>query len=167
MILQRVCSTGASAGDRPGHWWHQISQAAHGRPAPGVPRMARCVLRADPTSPGTGRDFTRGTLTDWRLDGLLDSTEMAVSELVTNALRHGLGDTNAPHPVQLVLLRTVQRLVTVVTDPSTLPPSRGEPGDFAESGRGLWIVESISLCWGWTPLEDGGKAVWAAFEIPA
>lgn len=178
MILQRACTiTDSAVGNQREHWWlsavDQLSLPA-GRwprrlPLPsGSPRLARCVLRAIPTAPKTARDFTRTTLADWRLEGLFEDAEMTVSELVTNALRHGLRglrQPRRPHPVQLVLVRDENRLLSVVTDPSDQTPARSQADDSAETGRGLWIVEAISTRWGWAPLGTGGKAVWAAFDL--
>jgi anti-sigma regulatory factor (Ser/Thr protein kinase) len=143
-------------------------------PAPssvaGGPRLARCVLQGEPVSSKTARDFTRATLADWGLTQMYEDTEMVVSELVTNALRHGLRGL-PPHGavapmLQLVLLRHERRLVTVVTDPGDQAPALSERGEYSESGRGLRIVAALSGSWGWAPLVTGGKAVWAAFDLP-
>jgi anti-sigma regulatory factor (Ser/Thr protein kinase) len=108
-------------------------------------------------------------LAGWRLDDLSDDAEMTVSELVTNALRHGLRglrQPRRPHPVQLVLVCDERRLLSVVTDPSDQTPARSQADESSETGRGLCIVEAVSTRWGWAPLGTGGKAVWAAFDIP-
>lgn len=153
----------------------EFGRARGNWPAPssvaGGPRLARCVLRGEPVSSRTAREFTRATLAEWNLAVMYEDTEMVVSELVTNALRHGLqGQRNhsmvAPM-LQLVLLRHERRLVAVVTDPGDQAPALSERGDFAETGRGLRIVEALSGSWGWAPLVTGGKAVWAAFDLPS
>ena len=51
---------------------------------------ACCGLRAVPESVKTGRDFTRSMLLEWELPDLADMAELVVSELLTNALRHGI-----------------------------------------------------------------------------
>jgi len=43
---------------------------------------------------------------------------------------------------------------------------RLEPDFVAETGRGLSVVEGLSKQWGWTPLDAGRKAVWAALALP-
>jgi hypothetical protein len=49
-----------------------------------------------------------------------------------------------------------------VWDASPWPPVRTEASDYAESGRGLILVEAVSEQWGWYTREDsGGKFVWA------
>jgi anti-sigma regulatory factor (Ser/Thr protein kinase) len=178
MILQRACTiTGSSVGDLREHWWlsavDQLSHPAGRWPGrlpstSGGPLLARCVLRAVPTAPKTARDFTRATLAGWRLDDLFDDAEMTVSELVTNALRHGLRglrQPRRPHPVQLVLVHNEHRLLSVVTDPSGQVPVPSRPEESTETGRGLCIVEAVTSRWGWAPLGTGGKAVWAAFDV--
>jgi len=148
-----------------GHAW----PAAGRWPSPLTddPEAARCVLRSNLESPRIARDFTRMTLTEWKLCQLLDDAAVVVSELVTNALRHGLQCTlNSAEalPIQLVLFRHDRRLMAVVTDPGDEVPARADSGHFAETGRGLQVVEAISHTWGWARLATGGKAVWAAFE---
>lgn len=143
-------------------------------PAPssvaGGPRVARCVLKGEPISSKAARDFTRTTLAEWGLAAIFEDAEMVVSELVTNALRHGLQGVRHHGPVapmlQLVLLRHERRLIAVVTDPGDQAPKLSERGEFSETGRGLRIVEALSGSWGWAPLVTGGKAVWAAFDLP-
>ncbi|HEU5159554.1 MAG TPA: ATP-binding protein [Streptosporangiaceae bacterium] len=142
-------------------------------PTPGAAaagqRIARRGLRPNLGSPKTAREFTRRTFSAWSLDGLYNDVVVVVSELVTNALCHGLADTSysaLARPVQLVLLARRHRLLTAVVDPSDKTPVLGSTKHFAESGRGLRIVAVMSDSWGWVPFATGGKAVWAAFNIP-
>lgn len=92
-----------------------------------------------------------------RCRGLLDdqrSTDvaLAVSELVTNAIRHG-GD-----PVTLTVTVRNGTVRIEVTDGSpTLFAAAGE--DLDEGRRGLRLVAAICHAWGWHPV-DGGKCVW-------
>lgn len=115
------------------------------------------------------RRFTAATLRDWDLARLSGMAELVISELVTNALRHGLADRDetpdgrmeAPCPVELILLSHSPDVTCVVTDPSAAGPVRRDPGELADSGRGLQVVCAFSRDWGWSRLERGGKAVWA------
>ncbi|WP_019634374.1 ATP-binding protein [Actinomadura atramentaria] len=140
-------------------------------PHAGTPRTARAVLAAAPEAVGEARDFAAVTLAEWGAEAVGDDVVIAVSELVTNALRHGLRDLapGAGRRLQLVLLGHPRRLVAVVTDPGGGRPEPALPADdvFAENGRGLLVVGSVSSAWGWAPLGSGGKAVWAAFDLPA
>jgi hypothetical protein len=130
------------------------------------------------------------TLREWRMAGLSDVAELVVSELVTNALRHGLLSARwmqGEHPIRLRLLRQDRYLMCMVTDPDTAGPVRIDAHSGAESGRGLQVVEACSMRWGWQPLDgraldgldaDGGvgraeggpgragKVVWALLQAP-
>jgi anti-sigma regulatory factor (Ser/Thr protein kinase) len=127
---------------------------------------ATCELAARPESAKAARDFTRRTLREWQMARLSDVAELVVSELVTNALRHGLLSTRwmpGEHPIRLRLLRQDPYLMCMVTDPDTAGPVRMEPRGDAEGGRGLQVVESCSVRWGWQP-QDTGKVVWALLQ---
>lgn len=123
------------------------------------------TLRPGLESPMAARNVTKVTLTEWSLGALYEDAAIIVSELATNAIRHGLrGDPDGT--LRLILIRYQSHFVCIVTDPADEPPSLREPVHIAEGGRGLRIVDAISRAWGWTPLPRGGKAVWAALAIP-
>ncbi|RKN42969.1 ATP-binding protein [Streptomyces hoynatensis] len=72
-----------------------------GQPFPPVdPRTlagtATLGLSPRPESVRRARDFTRNTLYGWRLPEQFDAVSLVVSELVTNALRHGLATRQVP-----------------------------------------------------------------------
>ena len=139
-----------------------------------VSSTASCALPARYEAVREARRFTRGTLDQWDIDNRFDDICLVVSELVTNALRHGL-PADAPcrtpgqHPtVRLHLMRWTERLVCAVRDPSHGTPVARKADDFsAESGRGLFLVDSFSDGWGWHPLAGriSGKVVWALFRL--
>jgi anti-sigma regulatory factor (Ser/Thr protein kinase) len=95
----------------------------------------------------------------WRLDQ--EMTEIAlllVSELATNAIRHG-----AP-PVRLSLRLSADRLRVEVTDSSPTLPHLGQTGPDQTGGRGLQIVQQLAACWGSKVSRSRlGKTVW--FEL--
>ncbi len=104
------------------------------------------------------------TLRRWGLAGLCDQAELVVSELVTNAIQHGLHSARRiidEYPVGLRLLARAPFVTCMVTDPGGQMPIRDQGDPLGESGRGLQVVESCSLQWGWQPLDAGGKLVWA------
>jgi anti-sigma regulatory factor (Ser/Thr protein kinase) len=123
-----------------------------------------CELAPRPESVKAGRDFTRITLQQWGMGDVTYVAELVVSELVTNALRHGLLSARrmpGEHPIGLRLLRQTQYVMCLVTDPGSDVPVRRDSGECAEGGRGLQVVESCSVRWGWQPLAEEGKLVWA------
>jgi anti-sigma regulatory factor (Ser/Thr protein kinase) len=139
-----------------------------------VSDAASCALPARFEAVREARQFTRRTLGQWDVGERFDDICLVVSELVTNALRHGLSPDAAPRipeqqpPVRLHLLRWTERLVCAVRDPSHDSPLPREVDDFAaESGRGLFLVDSFAEGWGWHPLSPnlGGKVVWALFRL--
>jgi anti-sigma regulatory factor (Ser/Thr protein kinase) len=106
--------------------------------------------------------------------GLLpvDTAELIVSELVTNAVQASAGLTGSRYdgrwtpgtpPVRVWLCSDRQRVVAAVWDGSDRMPARTMPDDpEAERGRGLLLVETLSAEWGvHTPARSSGKVVWA------
>lgn len=127
-----------------------------------------CTLVPRGEAVGDARRFTRSRLRQWELEHLLESVEVVVSELVTNALRYGLPDEPAEaarESVRLSLVRCSTRVVCAVRDPSRHGPVPKTPDWVAESGRGLHLVEFFSETWGWHPLGGSGKVVWAQFRL--
>lgn len=131
---------------------------------------AACGLRPRPESVRNARDFTSSVLGEWGLADLIDVAELVVSELVTNALRHGLV---AGHmltdqcPIQLRLLGQDPYVMCMVTDPGSGIPVLRDPQLCDENGRGLNVVESCCIRWGWHLLDEGGKVVWALLHPDA
>jgi anti-sigma regulatory factor (Ser/Thr protein kinase) len=129
---------------------------------------ASCALGAAAESARRAREFTRLTLQDWGLAGSSDVAELVVSELVTNSLRHGLLSGKwmpGEHPIGLTILRRDPYLVCMVSDPGSTRPVRIETSAGAEGGRGLQVVESCSVRWGWQPVAGEGKVVWALLQL--
>ncbi|MFF1694020.1 SpoIIE family protein phosphatase [Streptomyces sp. NPDC058257] len=114
------------------------------------------TLPRDPKSVGRARELACEQLRTWDLEPLCDTTELLVSELVTNALRYGEGDIR----VRLLLDRT---LVCEVWDAGLVQPRRRRARDTDEGGRGLQLVGLLSAAWG-SRRTPRGKTVW--FELP-
>ena len=95
----------------------------------------------DPQNVRHARRITRTALAAWGAPDLIDSAEMLVSELVTNAFQYGRG------PVDLTLALTGRSLRIAVTDEGTSLPVPREARADAQSGRGLAIVELLADSW--------------------
>ncbi|MDP9408840.1 MAG: ATP-binding protein [Actinomycetota bacterium] len=116
-------------------------------------------LPQDLTAPAVARGAVRRLLDRWNLHGVLEPVLLAVSELVTNALRHGRP------PVALRLERSGGGVTVDVHDGSMdLPGSATEAAESAESGRGLGIVEAMASDTGVKSCPDDGKVIWARFD---
>jgi anti-sigma regulatory factor (Ser/Thr protein kinase) len=132
----------------------------------GKPYTTSCPLPFQADSVKTARDVTRNTLRRWGLHELSDDAALVVSELVTNAVRYAMY-AGGRHGIELLLMRVAPHVLLAVADPSDEVPTPKEPDFISENGRGLYIVETYSQCWGWDPLARGGKAVWALFRADA
>lgn len=113
----------------------------------------------------TARRLTRKTLRDWGLMSLADDAQAIVSELaanaVTHAAQHAADRQPARQDLSLRLLRRAGQVICAVLDPNDAPPVLKAPSDVDEAGRGLQVVDALSDEWGWSPIADRGKAVWA------
>ncbi|MFD6171289.1 SpoIIE family protein phosphatase [Streptomyces coeruleorubidus] len=114
------------------------------------------TLPREPRSVGRAREYARAQLISWDMEPLVDTTELLVSELVTNALRYGEGEIR----LRLLLDRT---LVCEVWDSGLVQPRRRRARDTDEGGRGLQLVGLLSAAWG-SRRTPRGKTVW--FELP-
>ncbi|MDQ0774734.1 PAS domain S-box-containing protein [Streptomyces aurantiacus] len=114
------------------------------------------TLPREPRSVGRARELARSQLAGWELEPLVDTAELLVSELVTNALRYGEGEIR----LRLLLDRT---LVCEVWDAGLVQPRRRRARDTDEGGRGLQLVGLLSAAWG-SRRTPRGKTVW--FELP-
>ncbi|MER5741153.1 MULTISPECIES: SpoIIE family protein phosphatase [unclassified Streptomyces] len=115
-------------------------------------------LPREPRSVGRARELARTQLTAWGLDALVDTVELLVSELVTNALRYGEGE------IRLRLLRD-RTLVCEVWDAGLVQPRRRRAKDTDEGGRGLQLVGLLSASWG-SRRTPRGKTVWFELALP-
>lgn len=147
---------------------HLLPPLAAFEPSLSAPEGAVCALRPTSTSSRTAREFAANTLNSWGLHDLVDDAVVIISELVTNAVRHGLPPYAAAAgdmPIKLTLVRQGQFVVCIVSDPSDQNPKVRTADDVCENGRGLHVIEALSRVWGWTPLPGSGKAVWAALSV--
>jgi anti-sigma regulatory factor (Ser/Thr protein kinase) len=110
-------------------------------------------LPADPAIVGRARDMAAERVAAWGMDELAFTAELVVSELVTNAIRYGVG------PLTLRLIRG-RVLVCEVSDPSNTQPRLRRARTTDEGGRGLFLVAQLSSRWG-SRYQQSGKTIWA------
>lgn len=115
-------------------------------------------------APNRARRYTDAVLLDWGLAAAADDMRLVVTEIVTNAVRHGRrGDVRIRLDLQGDMLTvTAQDETPYVLLPPAAAPAAGE-----ESGRGLFLVQMLASRWGHGPVEGSGTAVWAEFDLAA
>ncbi|MFJ8021441.1 SpoIIE family protein phosphatase [Streptomyces sp. NPDC096311] len=123
-------------------------------------QVATWDVDAEPAAVPRARASVSEQLTAWGLEYLDFTTELVVSELVTNAIRYGRP------PIQLRLIHD-RTLMCEVTDAGSTTPHLRRARVFDEGGRGLFLVAQLAANWG-TRHARPGKTVWAecALEAP-
>jgi anti-sigma regulatory factor (Ser/Thr protein kinase) len=103
----------------------------------------------------------RGTLGEWGLDGLAESAELVLSELMTNALRHARSPRG--RLVETRYERVGGGCVRIeVHDANDRIPQMRRAADDDEGGRGLALVDALTeRRWGVSSRQGVGKLVWA------
>lgn len=122
------------------------------------PEEQQCVraeLTCGPEAAGQARRLARECAQEHGFDG--DDLALVVSELVTNAVRHG------QPPVELEIGTCEHCVTVVVADAGTSRPAPRPAEDDAEGGRGLHLVDVLAVEHG-VRSRPPGKAVWA--ELP-
>jgi anti-sigma regulatory factor (Ser/Thr protein kinase) len=119
------------------------------------------TLASLPTAAACARGHVRAVAAEWGLDGLADTAELLVSELVTNAIQASERLRIAATPVvRIWVVSDRSSLVLRVWDGSDAMPVRQEAGPGDDCGRGLMIINALSADWGCCRQADG-KVVWA------
>jgi hypothetical protein len=152
---------------------HGIFRA--GMPAPyrheDVRFFDKLDLAALRTAVPMSRQFTKFVLLEWRVPWLVEDATLITSELISNAVKN-TGNMDE-HPtfatlgklpmVSVRLIGLEKTIVFEVWDVSKDVPVLQVAGPTDEGGRGLRLIDSLSLRWGYYPAEPG-KVVWA--ELP-
>jgi anti-sigma regulatory factor (Ser/Thr protein kinase) len=120
--------------------------------------VATMDLPSDPAAVSGTRRFASDVLAAWGLEDMSFTTELAVSELVTNAIRYG----KSPIQLRLILQST---LTCEVSDASSTAPHLHRARIFDEGGRGLLLVAQFTQRWG-TRHGREGKVIWAEQALP-
>lgn len=133
------------------------------------PYTSELELAAQADAVRWARRHARDVLGAWRLPvDRVDDAQLAVSELVTNAVRC-VGNVSCdavPSRIRLTLHKEPHRLLIWVADPDPRPPVLNvSPAPGAESGRGLLILERITKEWSYYFLPTGGKVVWCSMAL--
>jgi anti-sigma regulatory factor (Ser/Thr protein kinase) len=116
---------------------------------------------ADRRAPAAARDAVRAVIAETHLDDLLDDALLLATELTTNAVLHVGAEIE-------IRVQASGGTVTVSirdSEPDELPQLGAvdtEAYPFANTGRGLLLVDRIAYRWG-TTTDDDGKSVW--FEL--
>ncbi|WEH38121.1 SpoIIE family protein phosphatase [Streptomyces sp. AM 2-1-1] len=124
--------------------------------SPRAPRLHQYIHQADPQGLSDARSIVRQALADWDMADFADDAELVTGELLVNVLLHTEG--GAVLTVE-VLPEPVLRIRLSVQDRSSAWPRRRTPGETSTSGRGLLLMDAVSLRWGIEPRGEG-KAVW-------
>ncbi|BEP12421.1 hypothetical protein acdb102_07320 [Acidothermaceae bacterium B102] len=152
-------------------------------------RVAQQHFPDDPAAVSPARLFVGVTLRRWDLGALVPDGELAVSEMLTNAMVHA----RPPIVVMVCVTEGITEIVVTDSDPRTprLRPQRRDlladldalplgiedhadprhpglrygPSGSIAAGRGLIILDAISTAWG-VRRHDHGKDVWARLAVP-
>ncbi|MFF4959258.1 SpoIIE family protein phosphatase [Streptomyces sp. NPDC001222] len=122
--------------------------------------VAEWPLPEDPVAAGQARDLVRAQLARWEIvdEDLIMTTELLVSELVGNVIRHACG------PIRLRMLRS-RALICEVSDASLTTPHIRHTSATDEGGRGLQLISALCQRWG-TRHTRTGKSIWTEQPLP-
>ncbi|WP_079169147.1 SpoIIE family protein phosphatase [Streptomyces sp. CC77] len=122
-------------------------------------QVATWQLPMADTAPADARSLTASQLARWDLADMAFTTELIVSELVTNAFRYGEG------PITLRLIRD-RVLICEVSDTSSTAPHLRRARSTDEGGRGLFLIAQLTERWG-TRYGRDGKTIWTEQPLSA
>jgi anti-sigma regulatory factor (Ser/Thr protein kinase) len=113
----------------------------------------RQYLPASTLSPAAARSLVVDALAGFP-SGIVEVAQLLVSETVTNAVTH----SGSAVEVQIQALGPAVCVSVWDDSPLGIPQSEARPAD-ATGGRGLALVDALSLAWGWDCTTDG-KRIW-------
>jgi anti-sigma regulatory factor (Ser/Thr protein kinase) len=131
------------------------------------PLRSSLELGALPTAASCACLHVKHVLWEWGLNSLVESAELLVSELVTNAV-NATGQPGQTVSVNLAGTGTGTgtgtRVLIEVWDADPQPPGPREPGEGGMSD-GVLLVAALSSRWDWYPTQDlTGKVVWCELD---
>jgi anti-sigma regulatory factor (Ser/Thr protein kinase) len=121
--------------------------------------IAKRAFPGTPESVPTARHFVTDAIADIPKE-VSERAALLVSELATNAIKHGGTD------FEVLIERKPDELYIEIADSGAGSPTvrRALPQD--PSGRGLHIVEALADKWGVRPASSGaGKSVWFTLAL--
>ncbi|MFJ8106151.1 SpoIIE family protein phosphatase [Streptomyces sp. NPDC096132] len=121
-------------------------------------QVATWDIPADPALVAPIRKQVVDQLGRWELSEASFTTELVVSELVTNAIRYG------SHPIRLRLIHDAATLICEVSDTSHTAPHLRRAKTWDEGGRGLLLVAQLTQRWGSRHTAEG-KTIWAELGL--
>ncbi len=137
---------------------------------PAPPLRSYLELGALPTAVPCARLHARHLLWEWGMTELAPTTELLVSELLTNAVQATAGHADQA-AVRLQLSGDHACVLIEVWDADPQPPvpkdlgEDGTPDPLEEGGRGLFLVATLSRRWGWIATQEpAGKVVWCEIQ---
>ncbi|MFF8831130.1 SpoIIE family protein phosphatase [Streptomyces sp. NPDC015131] len=136
----------------PPHRWDDIALLVARTHLLDRDRVADWDVPRDPEAVSRVRAACGRQLEEWGLDEIGFSTELMLSELITNAIRYG----SEPIHVRMLYERT---LVCEVSDGSSTSPHLRRAATTDEGGRGLFLVSQFAERWG-TRYTPTGKVMW-------
>ncbi|MFJ1653965.1 SpoIIE family protein phosphatase [Streptomyces sp. NPDC088337] len=121
-------------------------------------QVATWDIPADPSLVAPVRKQVVDRLDDWGLSEAAFTTELVVSELVTNAIRYGTP------PIRLRLIHDEAHLTCEVSDTTHTAPHLRRAKTWDEGGRGLLLVAQLTRRWGSRHTAEG-KTIWAELGL--
>jgi anti-sigma regulatory factor (Ser/Thr protein kinase) len=119
-------------------------------------RPYRISLLAGPAAAAQARRHVGAVIRAWAVPVDAYTAALLTSELVTNAIRHASEEHEA---IELVISWAGGLLRVEVHDGSRSAPARVHALPYAEAGRGLMLLDSLSSSWGYRETARG-KAVY-------
>ncbi|WP_079051273.1 ATP-binding protein [Streptomyces curacoi] len=120
------------------------------------------ALRAVPGA----RHRVRSAVTAWGWGDEADTVELLLCELLSNALKHATSNNREARPIGVRITHGHESLVVVVCDggcANAQVEASARPGDLAEGGRGLLLVQSLASEWG-SRRSAQGTSTWFALD---
>ena len=124
-----------------------------------APNSQRLAFSGGLDSAATARGFTAGVLERAGFGGLVDTAVLLVSEVVTNAIRHGRP------PYELIVTVEAEAVEFRVDDAETAVPRAAQLDPLGENGRGLVLLDALATGWGIDVRNGDGKSTWFRLAV--